>query len=90
MTFIRECVLGEGVPIALDLRYDVHFVSSQPCRLPQVGARLGVFGEVQLAKGVDDGTHHPLPSHPLHHSFKFIHKNLIDLCDALMTPNTQI
>jgi hypothetical protein len=79
VTYIRECVLGEGVSIALDLRYDVHFVSSQPCQLPQIGAQLRVFAEAQLAKGVNDGSHHPLPSHPLYHSFKFVHKNLIDL-----------
>ena len=66
-------------PRELQLRYNVGFVSSHPCRTPH--------GHVALVAGAQhQHVHHRpnehLPSHPLHNSYQLEIKSIADLFDA--------
>ncbi len=79
---------GEEVRIILTLCYDIYFISAQPCRLPHVDARLRVSDETEhLFSRRRNGIIHPLPSHPLHKSFRFVNKELAELRDSVLPPD---
>lgn len=77
----------DDTSVVLHLRYNVHYISSQPCRLPFLDVRSPTRDGIEHASSDGQrGRSRPLSSHPLHQSFRFVHKELADLCVSVCPP----
>ena len=69
----------ESSKVSFDLKYNVYFIATNPCRIPHGHAAIASNGEdAHLMHKHGES----LPSHPLHQSYKFVCKSIPDLLSA--------